>query len=302
MTTTTTSTTTTRAAHRRGGDGGVLLADALSANAVFSTATAVTLLVGWPWLDDVLGVHAVALVGLGAGLLAFAAAIVVALARPAALVGAARGVVVADLAWVAAALLVLPTDLLSPTDDVVLVLVTTVVGVVAAAQVAGLRRAGAAPRPGVRDLALTGRRDVAATVAQAWVVVADAAGYAEVAPGIAETTTDGDVADGMTRRCVDDGGRAWSETCTVLAPGRAYRMDVDTTTYPMRHRLVFDRLAMRWRVEPRAGGSTIELAFVGGVKLGLLGRAAVAMMTRDAPHELVLDRTARRLSPGGGDR
>ncbi len=289
--TTATATTTTSDS----GDGGVLLADALSVNAVSSGATGLVLLLGAPWLDGPLGVHALVLAGVGLGLVLFAELIVLTLARPAVLRRAATAVIAADLAWVAGAAVVVAGDVLTGLGDVLLGAVTVLVAGFALAQWLGLRRAGSAAVVGVRRVTLRAGREVAAPPAEAWALVAAADQYAALAPGIATTTTDGDLQAGMHRTCVDDDGRTWSETCTTVEPGRSYRMEVDTSTYPWRHRLLLHAFAMTWDVTPTATGARLELAFEGGVKLGVLGRLAMAALASDAPHEQILDAYVGRL-------
>ncbi len=289
------TTTTIPPSTATDGDGGVLLADALSINALTSGFTGAVLALGSPWLDGPLGGHTAVLAAVGLGLVLFAVGIVVVLARPAVLGRAARAVIAADVAWVAGAAVVVPADVLSPLGDLLLVAISAVVAGFAAAQAVGLRRAGSTRRLGVRPVEISGSREVDAPPQAAWAMVADAAGYAAFAPGIAATTADGAVGEGMRRTCTDDAGNAWSETCTLVEPGRSYRMEVDTDTYPLRHRLVLDRFGMTWQVEPIAAGSRLELTFSGGTMLGVLGRLAMAALTADAPHERILDAYAAAL-------
>lgn len=289
------SATTTAPDTEGDGDGGVLLADALSVNAVSSGATGLVLALGAPWLDDPLGAHALVLVAVGLGLVLFADLVVLALARPAGLRRASTVVITADLAWVAAAVVVVAGDVLTGLGDVLLAAVTVLVAGFALTQSLGLRRAGSGATVGVRRITLRAGREVDASPATAWALVAAADEYAAIAPGIATTTTDGDLRSGMHRTCVDDGGRSWSETCTIVEPGRSYRMEVDTSTYPWRHRVLLHAFAMTWHVVPTATGTRLELTFDGGVKLGMLGRLAIAAMARGAPHEQILDACVDRL-------
>ncbi len=100
----------------------------------------------------------------------------------------------------------------------------------------------------------------------------------------------------MRRTCVDDGGRTWSETCTAVDPGRSYRMQVETATYPLRYRLLFHEFGMTWHVAPLpAGGSRLTVTFSGTTKLGVLGRLAVRALRRDHPARQVVDAYAERL-------
>lgn len=116
------------------------LTSALRTNLRFSTTSGIAAVTGAGWLDDVLGVPWPLLVGLGLGLLAFAAALRVLVVDPDRDRRLVRAVVAADVTWVVAAGTVVGLDVLTPAGDVVLVTVTLVVAAIAAAQVRGLRR------------------------------------------------------------------------------------------------------------------------------------------------------------------
>jgi hypothetical protein len=291
----TTAAPPSTAAHRSTGHG-VLLADAMSLNAVTSATTGTALLVGAPWLDSLLGAAAWVLAALGLGLVLFAAGIVAALARPTRLRPVARLVVAADVGWMIAAGVLVVADVLTPLGDVLLAVVSVAVAGFAVSQTIGLRRAEGAGALGTRPVALRATREVAVAPAVAWAAVADAAGYGAFAPGIRRTTTDGDLADGMVRTCIDDGGRTWSETCTRVEPGHSYRMEVDTASYPLRYRLLFHEFGMTWQVTPTSAGSRIDLGFTGTVKLGVLGRLAMWTLRRDDPAEQIVDAYTQRLT------
>lgn len=291
MTTTASSTARTAA-----GDRGVLLADALSVNALTSAATGAVLALGGVWLDDALGAPAVVLVGVGFGLVLFAAGIGVALTRPRRLRSTARAIVAADLVWVAGAAVVVPAEVLTPLGDVLLTVVSMLVAGFAAAQALGIRRAGDTGELGVRDIEISASREVTAPPEQAWDLVADAAGYAAYAPGITGTTTDAELRDGMQRVCVDDRGDRWSETAKVFEEGHRYRMEVDTDTYPWHYRALLHDFGMTWQVEPTARGSRLTLTFSGRTKLGVLGRLGLATMRRDDPVTRIVDTYAAELA------
>jgi len=279
----------------RRGDGGILLADAMSANALFSGLTGAALVLGAPWLDGVLDLHAAILAGLGVGLVGFAVVILAVLAQPTVIRQAARITIVADIAWVVAAGVVIATDLLPAAAAGPLVASTVVVAGFAIVQTVGLRRAGNGAALGLRPVTMTAAEEADTTIAQAWSRVADAAGHADAAPGLAHVATDGEVADGMVRTCTDDAGRQWSETCTLVAPGLSYRMDVDVSTYPLRYRAVLHDFGMTWRVSPTDRGARLQLTFAGTTMLGLLGRLAIAVFGRDDPARHIVAAHARAL-------
>ena len=292
--TSTSTTTTTRTGPPRE-DHGVLLADAMSVNAVTSGLFGLVLAMGGPWLATLLGAPVALLIAVGGGLVGFAAAIVAALAHPPVVRRASHAVIFADAGWVLGSALVIVGDLLTVAGDRLVAAVGVMVSGFAVAQAVGLRRAGPGSALGTRPVAVRASRVVAAPVDRAWALVADAAGYAAFAPGIARVTTSGDLDDGMVRTCTDAGGRQWSETCSVVAPGRTYRMDVDTTSYPLRYRSILHTFGMTWDVTPTSEGTRLQLTFSGTAKLGILGRIAMAAMATGDPAGRIIDAYAAQL-------
>lgn len=291
-----TTATPSRTAAGSDTDRGVLLADAMSLNAITSAVTGTALLLGAPWLHEPLGAPSWVLAALGLGLVVFAAEIVAALAQPQRLRLMARFVVAADIAWVVAAGSVIVADLLTPLGATLLAMISVVVAGFAVSQAIGLRRARGDDAIGIRPVELQATQEVAADPADVWALVADAGGYDAFAPGIRQTTTDGELVVGMARSCVDDAGRTWSERCAMVDPGRGYRMEVDTSSYPLRYRLVLQEFGMSWRVTPTTHGSRLDLSFSGFAKLGVIGRLAIWVLGRDDPAEEILDRYVQHLT------
>jgi hypothetical protein len=117
-----------------------LLINALRANAAFSATTGAILVVASVPLSSWLGIAIWISIGLGLGLLGFAAVLVVLARDPQpALV---RAVILADAAWVAGAVTVIAVfpDLMSTAGLWALALVSVVVAELAVAQYVGLRR------------------------------------------------------------------------------------------------------------------------------------------------------------------
>ena len=108
-----------------------------------------------------------------------------------------------------------------------------------------------------------GTRHVPVSAEKAWNAVSDLAGYAGVAPTISRVEMTGEAGLAAKRRCYDASGNGWDEVCTLWQPGEAFRMSVDTSTYPRRLRMLFKSFEGEWRVSPSAeGGSDITLRFV----------------------------------------
>lgn len=283
-------------------DGGRLLADAISLNAIFSGLSGLALLAGAWALDGVSGVDAIQLAVLGAVLLAFAAALLRLLATPRNLRAGARGVIAADLAWVACAAVLVAArpDVLSTAGVTALAAVTVVVAALAVAQWLGLRRTGPHPVAGTTPIAITVERVITADPDRVWNAVADAGDYARFADGIAETEIVEGAGQGMVRICTDERGDQWRETCTLWEQGRRYRMTPDVSTYPWHYRALLSALAMTWELDPVAGGTHVRLRFDGAAKLGVIGRLAVRAMTRGGRIDKILDAYEREVTAAGG--
>ena len=132
-------------------------------------------------------------------------------------------------------------------------------------------------------------RVIDAAIDAVWPVVAAAARYHEVADTLEHTEIVSGNGVGMVRHCRDTRGREWFETCTLWEPGRRYRMAVDIDTYPASYRALFSRLEGTWAVESVDEGTELTLRFDGDVRLGPIGKAAVAAMGRDSVLDAILD-------------
>ncbi len=268
-----------------------LLPIAMSINVLFSATTGVVMLAGGWVLEDLLGVHASVLAGLGAALAVFAAGLVWLLANPQHLKVGARLVVAADIGWVVAASVILLgfPAVLAPAGQVALAMVSVVVAALATAQTIGLRRLGPGPVTGAIPVSLQVQRTIAAPLARVWAAVADAGDYDRFAAGITDTTVEGDSGTGMVRVCTDDRGAQWSERCTLWEEGRRYRMTVDTDSYPLHYRMLLHEFAQTWTVEPRSDGTQVTLSFDGAIKLGVIGWLAMRILGNRRRLTAILD-------------
>ena len=125
-----------------------LLRTALRVDAAVTGLNGVGYLVAAPLLDDVLGMPAGPLAGIGGFLLAFAVAVWTVGARPMISTGAAAAVVAANLLWVVASIAAVVGDWGSPTTlgTAWIVLQAAVVAGFAGVQSLGLRNAARAVR------------------------------------------------------------------------------------------------------------------------------------------------------------
>jgi hypothetical protein len=92
-------------------------------------------------------------------------------------------------------------------------------------QLLGLRRS--IFTKGIGRFAL--QREVRASADRAWSVISDVAGYAEVANNLRSSKIISGEGLGMIRKCEDNNGACWLETCTRWEPGEAYAFEVDAS-------------------------------------------------------------------------
>lgn len=117
-------------------------------------------------------------------------------------------------------------------------------------------------------------RVVAAPRARVWDVISDVAGLAAYAPNLSASELVDGSGEGMRRRCYNNAGDGWSETCTLWEPDHRYTMEVDTSDYP------YPLRAMRgtWAVEDDTRGTRISLRYEYELKYGVVGRALGVLM------------------------
>jgi hypothetical protein len=113
-------------------------------------------------------------------------------------------------------------------------------------------------------------RYIDAPRSRTWEVLSDLDGWAEHAPNLSKTEVVEGAADGAVRRCYNNAGKGWSETCTLWQPGRRYVMEVDTSAYP------YPMTLMRgtFSVDDEGSGTRVRLRFDYRFKYGPLGRLA----------------------------
>jgi ribosome-associated toxin RatA of RatAB toxin-antitoxin module len=111
-------------------------------------------------------------------------------------------------------------------------------------------------------------RHIKAPRAVAWAVLSDLDRWGQHAPNLSKTEVVAGEAEGAVRRCYNNAGKGWSETCTLWQPGRRYIMEVDTSDYPYPMSLMRGTFS----VDDEGGGSRVKLRFDYRFKYGVLGR------------------------------
>jgi ribosome-associated toxin RatA of RatAB toxin-antitoxin module len=137
---------------------------------------------------------------------------------------------------------------------------------------------------------MTVERIIEATPEMAWSVISDMEGYAALTTeGISKVEVLEGSGEGMLRRCHDNNGKSWTETCPVWEEGRAYRFQVHTDApdypFPLNH------LEGHWQVEPHPEGALIRASFEYELKFGIVGQMMNALMAKRAQQdsEFMLD-------------
>ncbi|HEV2809610.1 MAG TPA: SRPBCC family protein [Acidimicrobiales bacterium] len=265
----------------------------LRTNAVVSASTGLlAALAGGP-LAGLLDVPSVAVRGIGVGLVAFSAGLVAAAGvRHRRLPGLTRAIAAADVTWVVASAGLIAAGVFSLAGSVVVGAAGLVVGAFALLEVRGARRvleAGPGPEvsPPLEAIRVAAEADVAP--ARAWEIITDHDLYGRLAPSLSSVEVTSGDGPGLTRRCVNTKGQAWSETCTLWDEGRAYAVDVDTSAYP--YPLAVMR--GRWSVEPAGAGRTrFGMDFVFQPRPTIVGRGFAWAM------QLAFPRILRRILRG----
>lgn len=273
------------------------LRNTLRLNAMLSASTGLLALAAGPWLANTLGTDHVGIVRLlGAGLVLFAAALVVAGASKASTMYRwALGFSVADLAWTGASLLTIALGWFSAVGNAAVVLTAAVVCVLGVRQLVLWRRLRLAGRNGLGDIneqppieVFHFEIPVPVAGTTAWDVITDHGLYGRLAPNLSAAHVDGDTGKGTVRTCANRSGQQWSETCTLWDEGERFEFDVHTDDYP------YPLAVMRgaWWVRPQSlDASLIGMDFRYQPRHGIRGAVFAAAMQVAFP--LVLRRILR---------
>ena len=251
-----------------------LLRTALGANAAFSTASGLALVLAPDSVGEAMGgLPALVLRLVGVGLLAFAAAVVWVRAGAVRRPDRVLAVTVADTAWViaSAALPVLPVSL-SPAGVAIVAGVAAVVALLAVLQLAGLRALGRNRRGSTQARsAFEIERRFVAPPEVVWPVASALGRIGEFYTALREVSVEGDGAEAV-RTCETHTSERWSEKVAVWdEPGRAYTLrflsEAPDFPFPCKE------MVGGWRVEPDGDGSRVTVWYEYTVRGGWLGDA-----------------------------
>ncbi len=267
-----------------------VLRTALLANLFFSLASATVFLVGAEVLSVRLGTIPVWLLqAVGVGLLGFVGLIAYALARLR--IGWALLISVLDLGWVIGTVpLVWVPGLLTPWGEGATLVVAACVGLLALAQLFGIRHALKDRSGGAGRYRHCVRVPVTAGADAMWRVVADLGAIRHYSAGLSasDILTGDEVTNGSVRRCTDHQGQSWQEEVTAWQPdlrALVLRFRTEEHDFPF----PFRTMVGGWTVLPAADGALVDIWWSVTPRSRLFGWLIMALMT------VPLDRDVRKI-------
>ena len=228
---------------------------------------------------------AIALRGLGIGLVGFAVLLYMLSRNKYVSRAAVKEIVLLDALWVAGSIVLIAFfgDLFTTIGIIIITAVAMVVAFFAIAQfaaAANIQQPVAVADVVMRDgsLMATVKRTVNAPAEVVWEVMTDHPAYSDVASNIAKVEVLSGDELGMQRRCYGPKGENWLETCNLFESGKSYgfRIHTDAEDYPY----LIATLSGRWSVERRAIGSAFDIEIVAKPKGSVLSQWLFVTMAK----------------------
>lgn len=275
---------------------GLSLRWALAANAVFSTSSALLMIV-WPIrVGSWLGIDAPWMLRLvGVGLLVFAAELAYQVTRRRMVTWRALLASAADFSWVLGSivLVIAVPHLMSPAGKDLVLIVAGIVFSLGVWQLWAIAWAHRAVVPGEYRHCIVMEANVSAD--KLWPIVANLAELKNYAPSLKRSVVlDGkSLSVGAVRACEDQSGNCWSEECIAYTAGRSFvvrfRSEEPAFPFPVR--------TMRggWEVIPQAGASQVMVWWELRPKSRLLAPLILAALGFQADRDFpkIIDRMVR---------
>jgi hypothetical protein len=279
-----------------------LLRLALGANGIFSLLTGGACLMAPSAIASLIFVASPSLFGLssstlvvelGLGLMGFGALVLWTASQPQLHRGRAKLITFMDAGWVLGSigLLALTSDIWTPAGFAIVSIVAIAVALFALDQALGLVllyqgvNEVEIERQGKR-MTLTATGVTAASPQRVWQVMSHQEAYADVADNLSRVEIIAGTGPDYERRCFDNDGRSWNETCTLWDEGRAFafRVHTEAPDYPY----PIAQLSGEWSLSPVAGATQIRMRFKVTAKSGLLNSLLFRLMA--APFSTISDR------------
>lgn len=279
---------------------------ALSANGVFSLLTGAACVLAPTAIVSIVFAHPPTVFGiaaptliteLGIGLLAFAALVLWTAGQSMLRRGRARLITALDIGWVliSAVLLVAAPGLWTSAGVAIVIVVAIIVAAFALEQALGLlllyqgKSDVQAMRLG-NQLTLTARAVTHASPERVWQVMSHQEAYADVADNISKVEVTDGAGTTLERRCYDNDGKSWNESCTLWDEGRAFafRVHTEAADYPY----PISALSGEWSLSPVSDSTQIQMTFHVTAKPGLINALLFRLMA--APFSVICDRLLQR--------
>lgn len=279
---------------------------ALVANGVFSILTGACFVLAPSAIASFIFSHPQAIFDLsaatlvaefGIGLLAFAALVLWTAGQSMLHRSRVKLITALDVVWVlaSAGLLLAVPEIWTSAGLTAVVIVALAVAVFALEQTLGLMLLyhGQSDVVALRQgnlLTLTARAMTQASAERVWQVMSHQEAYADVADNISKVEVTGGSGTSLERRCFDNDGKSWSESCTLWDEGRAFafRVHTEAPDYPY----PIAALAGEWSLSPMSDGTQIQMIFRVTAKPGLMNGLLFRLMA--APFSAVCDRLLQR--------
>lgn len=256
-----------------------LLRTALMSNAAFSALTGVALVLAGAQIATWLGhIPAWLLMTVGGGLMGFAGLIIVAVSH----MQPARALLITalDLGWIICTVpLIFVSELLSDPGKVAVLVVAMLVGLLALAQMAGIRALLRDPVAGRGQYRHCVAVEVDAPVQAMWNVIADLGRVAEFSDSLVKSVLRDGVRSGVSavRVCTNTRGRTWSEVCERFEP-ETHQFEVRFLTEEPGFPFPVRVMSGGWNVKERVGGKGSVIEVWWSLTPKRLGWLTVALM------------------------
>ncbi len=228
----------------------------LLTNAIFSGFSGVVLVAFSTRTAAIFGVpDNQSFVIIGFGLLLFSASVFLETVKQRAM--AVLWIIVQDMIWVVGSIsiLVLKPFSITNSGEWIIAVVAFVVLLMGVLQATALSKVD-----GIGDgkKRLSYKKPFQADRSTVWAVIADIGNYHLVAPNIDDVKIVSGAGKGLVRNCAQ-GGKHWTETCTLWEEGHQYAFEVNTAApdYPF----PLNQLKGTWKLEAMEQGTLVDMSF-----------------------------------------
>ncbi len=168
----------------------------------------------------------------------------------------AKAVVAADACWVLGSVALLLLIELPLPGAATVASVAAIVAVLAVWQLAGVAAVRGSDL--LADVEVVEESRVFSAAPElVWPLLTDHDLYGRLAPSLSRVEVISEPGQALRRRCTNNSGKGWEESCTLWDEGRRFAVEVDTSDYPYPLRM----MRGLWQVEPHPTGSLATMRF-----------------------------------------